>query len=335
MSATTQLFGRECLIFLASSAACAAAGPSFVRWLRGARWLQPERHEDCPSLQKTQTGKSGTPTMGGLLVLGVAVAVAAFSGGFSSRSGWMIFAAVAGFGALGWVDDLLKFRGPNGRGLRTWPKLVASFGLGIVLAWGLYACADRPGYVDLPWNERGMSVGTAWIPFAALVMVGASHAVNLTDGMDGLAAGCLVVTLSAFLLGGFGGFAAFRGSPAAVWAAALAGACAGFLWINSYPASVFLGDVGAIGLGAGLGALSLAAEAPLWLLLLGGIFVAEALSVMAQVASFKWFGRRIFRVAPLHHHFQVGGIPESKLIVRFWLANLALVLAGLALKEMR
>jgi phospho-N-acetylmuramoyl-pentapeptide-transferase len=292
--------------------------------------MQPERHQDCPSLQTVQVGKGGTPTMGGLLVLGVSGTVAALAGGLRSSGGWMIGAAMLGFGALGLLDDILKFRGPNGRGLRTLPKLAATVMLSLALAWGLFQAGGRIGAIDIPWLPSHWEAGSVWVLFAALVLVGASHAVNLTDGMDGLASGCLLITFSAFLAGGL----THAMDPVVrIWCAALAGSCAGFLWFNGFPACVFLGDVGALGLGAALGAVSLMANAACWLVLVGGVFVIEALSVMLQVASYKWRGRRIFRVAPIHHHFQVSGISEPKLIVRFWLLNLALAVVGLALKE--
>ncbi len=323
-------FGQTALVFLSSAAACIALGPAAIRALRKAQFVQPFRHEDCPSLASVQIGKEGTPTMGGLLVLGASTAVAAIAGGLESRVGMLVCACVLGFGALGLLDDLLKFRGPNGRGLRTLPKLLITILLAFLLAWGLFTATGGVGRIDWPGRSYGVSLGLLWIPFAALVFVGTSHAVNLTDGMDGLAAGCLFITLSAFLL-----IRARAGTDPVVniWCAALAGACAGFLWFNSFPASVFLGDVGAMGLGAALAAISLLHQSPFWLMWIGAIFVVEALSVMAQVAAYKWLHRRIFRVAPLHHHFQVAGVSEPKLIAQFWLVNVALVIIGVALWE--
>jgi len=167
--------------------------------------------------------------------------------------------------------------------------------------------------------------GALWVPLAMSVIAGCAHAVNLTDGMDGLAPGCLAI---AFIV--LGVLALPHGPWLTVWCASLAGACIGFLWFNSAPASVFLGDVGALGLGGALGVLALLSHAVLALVIIGGVFVAETLSVMLQVASYRWRnGRRIFRVAPLHHHFQVGGVSEPKLVVRFWIIGLLLAALGL------
>ena len=177
--------------------------------------------------------------------------------------------------------------------------------------------------------RRTVELGWLWIPFAMLVVTGCAHAVNLTDGMDGLAAGCVAIALSVI------GLLLVTVDPQSQallpWCASLAGACVGFLWFNSFPASVFLGDVGALGLGGALAAISLLSHTALWLLVVGGVFVVEALSVMLQVASYKWRNkRRIFRVAPLHHHFHLGGLSEPKIIVRFWITGLMLAMLGLA-----
>ena len=166
-----------------------------------------------------------------------------------------------------------------------------------------------------------------WLLLAMGVVAGCAHAVNLTDGMDGLAAGCLAVAFATLAMVALMNPARYA---AAVWCGSLAGACVGFLWFNSFPASVFLGDVGALGLGAALGALALLVNAAFALLIIGGVFVAEALSVMVQVASYRWRNkRRVFRVAPLHHHFHLGGVSEHKLVIRFWIAGLVLAALGL------
>ena len=170
------------------------------------------------------------------------------------------------------------------------------------------------------------------MPLAMLVVAGCAHAVNLTDGMDGLAAGCVAIALATVGLWALGDGTTPQAMVA--WAAALAGACVGFLWFNSFPASVYLGDVGALGLGAALAALSVFSRTALWLALIGGVFVVEALSVMLQVASYKWRNKqRIFRVAPIHHHFHLGGISEPKLIIRFWIIGVLLAMAGLTARQ--
>ena len=285
------------------------------------------RFEDCPPLLASQRAKAGTPTMGGLFVLAVASLAAVAAGGLSGREGWMVLGAVLGLGAVGLVDDCLKFKGANAVGIRSLPKLLLAMGVGA--AFG--AASRQSGAVELPWLHQTVTLGGWWIPFAMLVMTGCAHAVNLSDGLDGLAAGCLAIAFAVLGLWALGDPAH---ATLAIWCASLAGACVGFLWFNSYPASVFLGDVGALGLGAGLAAVSLLSGTGLWLVLIGGVFVVEALSVMLQVASYKWRGRRrIFRVAPIHHHFQLGGLSEPKVMVRFWIAGLLLAVLGLVSRE--
>jgi phospho-N-acetylmuramoyl-pentapeptide-transferase len=208
------------------------------------------------------------------------------------------------------------------------PKLLVALAAGAVV--GLASATHPNSYstLELPWLQRTVEIGWAWVPFAMLVVAGCAHAVNLSDGMDGLAAGCVAIVLGAL------GVWAMDGDPRmrvlVPWSAALAGACIGFLWFNSFPASVYLGDVGALGLGAAVGTISLLSHTALWLPIIGGIFVIEALSVMLQVASYRWrHKRRVFRVAPIHHHFHLGGTSEPKLIVRFWIAGLILAMMGL------
>lgn len=310
------------LTFVMSALGCLVLGPWVIRRLQALRWCQPLRHDDCPPLQTLQRAKQGTPTMGGLLVVGVAAAAAAGAGGLARPEGWWVLGAAVILGAVGLVDDLLKLRRPKATGLRGWPKLLAALAIGS----GIGALSSGGQRVVVPWTGSSLELGWWWIPLAAFTVAGSAHAVNLTDGMDGLASGCL-----ALAFGALGLYAALERHDGlvAVWCASLAGSCAGFLWFNSVPASVFLGDVGALGLGGALGVLALLAHAALGLVVIGGIFVAEALSVMVQVGSFRWGNRRrVFRVAPLHHHFQLGGIAEPKLVVRFWIVGLVLAALG-------
>ena len=320
--------GGAALIFLISAASCLAVGRPAIRALVRAQCVAPLRYDDCPPLLTYQQGKQQTPTMGGLFVLGVGLLVAVAAGGLAHRDGWLVLGAVTAMGAVGLFDDCLKFRKENAAGLRGWPKLLIALAIG---AWLGLASSPGPtgvGTLELPWMHRTITLGWGWIPFAMLVMAGCAHAVNLTDGMDGLAAGCVAVALSVLGLWAMRGDAHSR--IVALWCASLAGACVGFLWFNSFPASVYLGDVGALGLGAALGAISLLTHTALWLVIIGGVFVVEALSVMLQVASYKWRGkRRVFRVAPLHHHFHLGGTSEPKLIVRFWIIGVMLAMLSL------
>jgi len=320
--------GEAALIFLASAGVCLVAGPVAIRWLSQAQCVQPSRYEDCPPLLAFQAAKQKIPTMGGLFVLLSAILVAAIAGGLSHREGWIVLGAVVGLAAVGWCDDRLKFRGRNAAGLRKTPKLIVALAVGAIIGMAFPMTAASYNVVELPWLQRTVDLDWAWVPFAMLVMAGCSHAVNLTDGLDGLAAGSVAIVLA--ILGASVLAGDPRGRVLIPWCASLAGACIGFLWFNAFPASVFLGDVGSLGLGAAVGAISLLSHTALWLLIIGGVFVAEALSVLLQIASYKWRGkRRIFRVAPLHHHFHLGGITEPKLIVRFWIVGLLLGMLGL------
>jgi phospho-N-acetylmuramoyl-pentapeptide-transferase len=314
-------------VFLASLLGCLLIGQRAIRLLRSLKWIQPTRYEDCPPLKSYQQAKRGTPTMGGLLVLGIAAVAAGTLGGLSHPEGWFVLSAIIGMGCLGLVDDLLKLTRPNAKGLRCWPKLLAALGIGGFIGFML---ADPVlGYqrIMTPWLGKPIDLGWLWIPYASVVVAGCAHAVNLTDGMDGLAIGCLAV---AFGVLGIVASTGPRPDAVAIWCASLAGASVGFLWFNSFPASVFLGDVGALGLGAALGVLALLADATLLLLVVGGVFVVEALSVVIQVASYRWRNkRRVFRVSPLHHHFQLGGTHEHKLVVRFWIVGFLLAALGL------
>jgi phospho-N-acetylmuramoyl-pentapeptide-transferase len=230
-------------------------------------------------------------------------------------------------GLMGFLDDWFKLRRPNAKGLPLMTKLLIALAIGAGVGAALSRAMPSSRQLLIPWTDRSIELGALWIPLAMMVVAGSAHAVNLTDGMDGLAVGCL-----ALAFGFLGVWLMLRQPPdrlVAIWCASLSGACLGFLWFNSSPASVFLGDVGSLGLGAALGMIALLAHAALALLIIGGVFVVETLSVMIQIASYRWCNRRrIFRVAPLHHHFQVGGVPEQKLVVRFWIAGILLAALG-------
>lgn len=319
------------LTFLASLLGCLAVGRPAIRVLAHAQCVAPVRYEDCAPLMAYQRTKPATPTMGGLFVLAVAILVAAAAGGLRHRDGWLVLLAVAGVGAMGLLDDYLKFKRPNAVGIRSLPKLLVTLVVGAAVGMASSGSSSG-GTVEVPWMERTVRLGWAWVPFVMLVLSSSAHAVNLTDGLDGLAAGCLATALVVLGLWALGGTA--EGRVLVPWCASLAGACVGFLWFNGFPASVVLGDVGALGLGAALGTISLLTQTALWLLVLGGVFVAEASSVILQVASYRWRNkRRIFRVAPLHHHFQVGGMSEPKVILRFWIAGLMLAMAAVAFRR--
>lgn len=324
--------GKGAGIFLVSTGLCLVTGRFVINYLTRLGCLQPTRYDDCPPLSRYQETKSKTPTMGGLLVLSIGIGVAAISGGLSSPEGWIVLITILTLGAVGFVDDFLKFSDSHAVGLRAKPKLLYALVIGAGVGVLSLIYADPKGICLIPFVNQSIALRWVLVPFSMLVTAGCSHAVNLTDGMDGLATGCCLIAfvVLAFTVGLSGAHAPVL----SVWCISLAGACAGFLWFNGFPASIFLGDVGALGLGAALSAISILSGMGLWLIIIGGVFVVEALSVILQVASYKWRNkRRIFRVAPLHHHFHLGGIEEPKVIMRFWLAGLCLGLLSLATME--
>lgn len=320
-----------------------SGGPWLMRRLvalkvgESVRDYAPESHRD----------KSGTPTMGGVLVLvSIIISVLLWSD-LGNRFIWLLLATLVGFGLIGAVDDLGKLR--HREGLRVRTKFLLQSALATAVVTGLYLGAVGPHelalYVPL-FKEVALSLGLWFIVFGWFVVVGSSNAVNLTDGLDGLAVMPIVLVAAALgvfaYASGHAIFSDYLGLPhiagvgeVLVFCAALCGAGLGFLWYNAHPAQMFMGDVGSLSLGAALGLIAVMVRQEIVLALMGGVFVAETLSVILQVASYKLYGRRIFRMAPLHHHFELLGWPESRIIVRFWIVTLILVLVGLATLKLR
>ena len=294
--------------------------------------------------------KSGTPTMGGVLILVAMIISTLLWADLSSRFVWILLATTLGFGVIGFYDDYLKLVVGNSKGLKARYKYLAQsvVGLGAALALhGLHqSAAETSLYVPF---FKSVAVPMSMAGFIALsyfVIVGTSNAVNLTDGLDGLAIMPAVMVAAAlgvfaYATGNFR-FAAYLQIPyipgvgeVLIFSATLVGAGLGFLWFNSYPAQVFMGDVGALAIGASLGTTAVIVRQEIVLFVMGGVFVLETVSVMLQVASFKLRGKRIFRMAPIHHHFELKGWPEPKVIVRFWIISFLFVLAGLATLKIR
>jgi phospho-N-acetylmuramoyl-pentapeptide-transferase len=307
---------------LAAMVIAVFVGPRFIRWLQrrgigqNIRELGPERHN----------AKQGTPTMGGLLILGAAFVPFLI---FASKNvpSLVVFILTFGSGGIGLADDLIKQRRQRSLGLSARTKLLLQVPLVAVAVF----VALRFGGVDteltVPFVKSGLAIGGFYYVFAFFLVSGFSNAVNLTDGLDGLAAGTVAVALLALA-----GTAFLRGEiDLAVFAACLTGACVGFLWYNSHPAAVFMGDTGSLALGAGLGGMAIATETEILLLLVGGLFVAEALSVMIQVVSFRLVHKRVFLMTPIHHHFELMGWSETKIIVRFWIVAAILAASGFTL----
>jgi len=298
---------------------------------------------------QSHLSKAGTPTMGGALIL-IAIAISTLLwGNLSNPYIWIALLGTLSFGAIGGYDDYLKLSRKNSKGLSARRKYLIQSLLALLLAGWLYWLARAPAATELviPFlKDASIHLGLFYLLLAYFVVVGTSNAVNLTDGLDGLAilptvmiAGALAIF--AYVTGNVE-FAKYLSIPyiagageIAVFCAALVGAGLGFLWFNTYPAQVFMGDIGSLGLGASLGIVAIIVRQELVLLIMGGIFVAETLSVILQVASFKLRGKRIFRMAPLHHHFELKGWPEPRVIVRFWIVTFILVLCGLATLKLR
>ena len=320
-------------------------GPGMIRMLQAFKAGQPIR-SDGP---QSHLSKAGTPTMGGALIL-VAIGVAVLLwGDLSNKYIWIALVTTFGFGAIGFADDYLKLSKRNSRGLASRYKYFWQSVIALIVAVVLFNLAKTPqetGLIIPLFKDVLIPLGFGYILLTYFVIVGSSNAVNLTDGLDGLAimptvlvAGALAVF--AYVTGN-AKFALYLGIPfvpgvgeLAVFCSAIVGAGLGFLWFNSYPAQVFMGDVGALALGAALGVVAVMVRQEIVLFIMGGIFVLETVSVILQVASFKLTGKRIFRMAPIHHHFELKGWPEPKVIVRFWIITVILVLIGLATLKVR
>jgi phospho-N-acetylmuramoyl-pentapeptide-transferase len=321
-------------------------GPYVIRLLQRRQIGQMIR-QDGP---QSHFQKAGTPTMGGLLILltmGIATLLWA---NLTVPYLWLALLTTLAFGAIGFWDDFLKTTRRSSTGLRAKYKFAAELATAAVVAGLLYAMADANSNMtrlSVPFfKDMTPDLGLFYIPFTMVVIVGTSNAVNLTDGLDGLAIGPFIIATFAYAgiayVAGNARFAEYlnilyiRGAgELAVFCGALLGASLGFLWFNSYPAQVFMGDVGSLALGGGLGTVAVIAKHELLLAVIGGLFVIETLSVIVQVASFKLTGKRVFRMAPLHHHFEIKGWQEPKVIVRFWIIAITLALLSLSTLKLR
>lgn len=312
---------REIYAALVAIATVIAIGPVSIKILRRMKFGQSIR-SNGPA---THLAKAGTPTMGGIMILiGVFVATLLFAPR-ALGSAWALFITL-GFGAIGLADDFIIVVARRSLGLRARYKLVAQIILAGIL--GLFV-AVRPEFgttVSIPFLGQRVDLGLGYVVFAILVVIGASNAVNLTDGLDGLAAGTVAIAAVTY-----GIIATHKGAgDLAVFAFALAGACAGFAWFNCHPAQVIMGDTGSLALGAALGCLAVLTKTEVLLVVVGGVFVVEALSVIIQVTYFRLTrGKRIFRMSPLHHHFELSGWQEPKVVTRFWILGLVFSVLGM------
>ena len=320
-----------------------AFGPFFVRFLQRLSVGQSIREEGPQSHQV----KAGTPTMGGVLILFAVLVPTLLWADIASPFVLLVVGATAGYGLIGFLDDYLKVARRHNSGLSARGKFLLQSLVGVALGVGLLYLTPIDGELTFPFLKNlSINLGLLYVGFAAFVLVGASNGVNLTDGLDGLAIGATLIAAATYAV-----FTYIAGNSVAakylqvpyvpgagevtVFLGALVGASLGFLWFNAYPAEVFMGDVGSLSLGGAIGSVALVAKQEIVLAIVGGVFVIETLSVILQVGSFKTRGRRIFRMAPIHHHFEMLGWKEPKIIVRFWIASILFALLGLSTLKLR
>ena len=336
---------RAILGVLTALAISLVVGPVMIRRLSLLQIGQNIR-EDGP---QSHLDKAGTPTMGGALIL-VAIALATLLwADLSNKFVWVVLVVTLLFGAVGWIDDYRKLVLGNPKGLSAGAKFFWQSVIALACALFLFTTSSVPAETELivPFFKAvAINLGWVYVIITYFVIVGSSNAVNLTDGLDGLAIlptvmvagalGIFVYVTGHVQFSDYLGFPFIRGvGEVVVFCGAIVGAGLGFLWFNTYPAQVFMGDIGALALGAALGIVAVLARQELVLVIMGGVFVMETVSVILQVASFKLTGKRIFRMAPLHHHFELKGWPEPRVIVRFWVITVILVLVGLATLKIR
>ncbi|RJQ41741.1 MAG: phospho-N-acetylmuramoyl-pentapeptide-transferase [Nitrospiraceae bacterium] len=336
---------RSALAVLTAMLIAFIIGPEVIKRLRKFSVTQQVR-DDGP---QTHLGKAGTPTMGGVLIIISILTTVLLWGDLANKYILTMIFSLVGFGAIGFIDDYLKVVKRNPKGLRGYYKFGAQVLLALAISMFLYMNPKDPynDVLSIPFFKKWLfDLGWFYVPFSIIVIVGSSNAVNLTDGIDGLAVGLVGISVLAtgilvYISGNlkFSQYLQVLYIPGTgeltVFCGAILGASLGFLWYNSYPADVFMGDVGSLSLGGALGTLAVITKQEIVLAVVGGIFVIETLSVVFQVASFKLTGKRVFRMAPIHHHFELKGWPEPKVIVRFWIVGIMLALLSLATLKLR
>lgn len=318
-------------------------GPWIIEKLRTFQIKQVVR-EDVPS---RHLSKNGTPTMGGSLILMALLIPTLLWADLTNRYIWIVLLTTLGFGALGFLDDYKKIRDKNGMGIKARHKFPIQVAMGLVTSWVLFNLMGHDSKLIFPFFKKVMpDLGNWYILFGMFVIVGTANAVNLTDGLDGLAIGPVLIASGTFILfcylAGHYQFASYLQIPfvkgsgeLTILCGALLGSGLGFLWFNTYPAQVFMGDVGSLALGAALGTIAVVTKQEFLLVIVGGIFVAETLSVIIQVISYKLRKKRVFRMAPIHHHFELKGWAEPKIIVRFWIIAIILGLVAIGTLKLR
>ncbi len=337
---------RAALAILTALVVGIACGPALIRALRARQIGQSIREEGPQSHQ----AKAGTPTMGGLLILAAVLAPVLLWGDLTEPWVWIVTATTLAFAGIGFLDDVLKVRRGKNLGLRAWQKFGLQLAAGLLAAVAIRLVEGNSPYAgDLVapfFKSAHLPLGWLYIPFVAVLLAGFSNAVNLTDGLDGLAIGSVLIAFGTYTvftyLAGNAKLAKYLLIPAvagagevAVFCASMVGAALAFLWFNCHPAQLFMGDVGSLALGAALACTAVIAKQELLLVVVGGLFVAEALSVIIQVVSFKTRGKRVFRMSPLHHHFELSGWAETQVVVRLWIVAFVFALVGLATLKLR
>ena len=321
-------------------------GPAIISSLRGRQGRGQPIREDGP---ETHFAKAGTPTMGGLLILCGVLASSLIWANFSSVYVWVVLLVTVGFGAIGLYDDYLKVRAESHKGFSGRMRLLLEAIIAGIACYVVMVSGEAPFSSSLTFpffKEWLLNLGWFFIPFGVIVIVGAANAVNLTDGLDGLAIVPVMIAAASFgVIAYLSGNAIFSGylqihfvpgtGEVAVLCGALIGAGLGFLWFNAPPAAIFMGDTGSLSLGGMIGATAVATKHEIVLAVIGGLFVMEALSVIIQVASFRLTGKRVFRMAPIHHHYEKKGWTESQIVIRFWIISVVLAMIGLATLKLR
>ena len=322
-------------------------GPRMINWLRSKQGKCQPIREDGPEGHIIK--KAGTPTMGGLMILIPVVISALLWGNLHSPFLWVVFLVTVGYGAIGFYDDYLKVSRQNPKGFSGKFKLVIEFAIAAAACYVLtksFSPELSTGLAIPMLKNTAINLGVFFIPFGCFVIVGASNAVNLTDGLDGLAIvpvmiAAMSLAFIAYIVGNFN-FAGYLGVPfvkgsaeVTIFLGAIVGAGLGFLWYNAPPAMIFMGDTGSLALGGALGSAAVAIKHEIVLAIIGGLFVLEAVSVIVQVASFKLTGKRVFRMAPIHHHYEKKGWEEPTIVIRFWIIAIILALIGLSTLKLR
>ena len=325
---------------------CFILGPYIIRWLKKKQKGASNIREDLPEQHLV---KAGTPTMGGFLILISVIISTLLWADLTNQYMWIVMLVTVGFGAIGFVDDYLKLTGQNSKGLSGKLKLLFQIIIGVIAAVWFLKITEEPiahGLAVPFFKDLLINLSWFFIPFSVFVLVGSSNAVNLTDGLDGLAIVPVMIAASCFgLIAYLVGNSIYSqylqlhyvagSGELTIFCGALVGASLGFLWFNAPPAMVFMGDTGSLSMGGALGAVSIITKHEIVLAIIGGLFVLETVSVIVQVISYKTTGKRVFAMAPLHHHFEKKGWAESTIVIRFWIIAMILALVGLATLKLR